>query len=163
MRYLISAVVLAAAGLAASTASANADWQYTQWGMTPAEVKAASQGATHHNRNRGLDTERLTAKLTASYKGETMPFIVVFLFDEENKLRVVTLNPLKMKDCPTVMNKLRVHYGNPKNNSDFIYADVARWDDYENSNLVVFLLINKNNCTIQYSKLPLTHSDGSNL
>ena len=85
------------------------------------------------------------------------------MFDEENKLETVTLNPVKKHDCATIRSRLRNRYGQPSEASDLIHADIARWDDYENSNMVVFLALDKDGCTIQYSKLPPTHSDGNNL
>ena len=166
MRYLKSALALAgltATGLAVSTISASAYWQYTQWNMTPAEVKAASQGAAQDNSNRGLDAENRKAQLTASYQGEATPFKAAFLFNEENELKDVTLTPINRSDCPMILERLRNHYGKPKENSDLLHADVIRWDDFESSNLVVFLTQDKEGCTIQYSNLPPTHPDGNNL
>ena len=164
--WVMSAVVgagLTIVGLAASTSSATANWQYTQWNMTPAEVKTASQGAAQDNSDRGLDAPNRKAQLTAPYQGEATPFKAAFLFNEENELKDVALTPIKKSDCPFVLDLLRKHYGQPKENSDLIHADVTRWDDFENSNLVVFLNLEKDGCTIQYSKLPNTHPDGNNL
>ena len=166
MRNLVNALAaagLAVSGLALASNSAAADWQYTQWNMTPAEVKAASLQKAQDNSDRELDSENRTAKLTAPYQGEAISFRVVFLFNAENELKTVTLTPLKRDDCSLIMSRLMNHYGQPKENSDMIHADVARWDDYEDSNLVVYLKLEKEGCTIQYSKLPPTHPNGNNL
>ena len=166
MRHVVNALAmagLAVSGLAVSSNSASANWQYTQWNMTPAEVKAASQDKAQDNSDRALDAENRQAQLTAPYQGEAMSFRAVFLFNAEDELKTVTLTPLKRDDCPSVMSRLVDHYEQPKENSDMIHADVARWDDYENSNLVVYLKLEKEGCTIQYSKLPPTHPDGNNL
>ena len=166
MRYLKSALALAglaASGLAASTISAAANWQYTQWNMTPSEVKAASQGAAQDNNDRGLDAENRKAQLTAPYQGEATPFKAVFLFNEESELKTVTLTPVEESQCPMILDRLRRHYGQLKENSDLVHANVIRWDDFESSNLVVFLTLDAGGCTIQYSKLPPTHPDGNDL
>ena len=166
MRNVVStlaAVGLVATGLAVSAAPAAANWQYTEWNMTPAEVKAASHGATQDNSDRGLDVQGRKAKLTAPYQGEAMPFKAVFLFNGENQLKDVTLTPQNKDACPAVLSALNRHYGAPKGTSNLLHAGVTRWDDFENSNLVVFLTLEKEGCTIQYSKLPHTHPDGNNL
>ena len=112
MRYLkstLALVALAATGLAASTVSAAANWQYTQWNMTPSDVKTASQGAAQDNSDRGLDAENRKAQLTAPYQGETTPFRAVFLFNEENELKDVTLTPLDKSGCKMILDRLRQH------------------------------------------------------
>ena len=131
--------------------------------MTPAEVKRAPQGTAQDNNDRGLDAPNRKAQLTALYQGEATPFKAAFLFNEEDELKDVTLTPVDKSDCSMILSRLRSHYGPPKENSDLIHADVTRWDDYESSNLVVFLTLDKKGCTIQYSKLPPTHPDGHNL
>ncbi len=166
MRNLVKALAapaIVAAGLAVSSNSATANWQYTQWNMTPAEVKSVSQNKARDNNDRALDAENRKAQLTAAYQGEAMSFMAVFLFNEENELKTVTLTPSKRDDCPLVLSRLVKHYGQPKENNDMIHADIARWDDYDNSNLVVYLKLEKEGCTIQYSKLPPTHPDGNDL
>ena len=163
LKNALAAAGLVATGLTTSTMPAAASWQYTQWNMTPAEVKAASQNAAKDNDDRGLDAPNRKAQLTASYQGEATPFKAAFLFNEKNELKDVILTPINKNDCPAILDRLRNHYGQPKESSNLIHADVTRWDDFENSNLVVFLTLEKEGCTIQYSKLPATHSDGDNL
>ena len=166
MRYVKSALALAGltlAGVTASTIAATANWQYTQWNMTPAEVKAASKGAAQDNSDRGLDAENRKAQLTASYQGEAIAFKAVFLFNEEDELKDVTLTPKNFNDCSLIFDRLHTHYGQPKDNSNLTYAGVIRWDDFDSSNLIVFLRLDKQGCTIQYSHLPPTHSEGNDL
>ena len=161
--YGLTLAALAAAGTTVSSNSADANWQYTQWNMTPAEVKKVSENRAQDNNDRTLDAENRTAKLTAAYQGEAISFKAVFLFNDENELKAVTLTPSKRDDCPLVLSRLVDHYGQPKANSVMGHADIARWDDFANSNLVVYLKLEKEGCTIQYSKLPPTHPDGNNL
>ena len=79
-----------------------ADWQYTQWGMSPAEVQAASNGTAVANQDRRLDADDLTAGLTAFYRGDKRPFTAVFLFDTGGKLSAVNLNPTDRISCDPI-------------------------------------------------------------
>jgi hypothetical protein len=166
MRKLFSPLVvtaLATVGSMVFTPSAFADWQYTQWEMTTAEVKTASHGAAQDNNNRELDAEDLKAQLVAHYNGEAISFTAVFLFDNESKLKDVTLNPTSTADCPKIESRLRSHYGDPAESTDLIHAGVIRWDDFDDKNQIVFLKTDKDGCTIQYSKLHNTRPNGDGL
>ena len=90
-----------------------ADWQYTQWGMSPAEVQAASNGTAVANQDRRLDADDLTAGLTAFYRGDKRPFTAVFLFDTGGKLSAVNLNPTDRISCDPIRQSLADHYGKP--------------------------------------------------
>ncbi len=95
------------------TTPAWADWQYTQWGMSPAEVQSASNGTAVVNQDRKLDAADLTAGLTAFYRGDKRPFTAVFLFDAAGKLSAVTLNPTDRISCDSIRQSLDAHYGAP--------------------------------------------------
>ncbi len=163
VRAAAATFALAALALAWSDGPAAADWQYTQWGMSPAEVKAASNDEARDNADRTLDAEGVEARLTVPFQGETLPFTAVFLFDAQDKLRYVTLNPVGQIACPVVVQALAAHYGRPEGKVDMIHATTMRWDDVTNDNLVVYLDLGHGNCTIQYSKLPPTRPDGKSL
>lgn len=156
-------VTLAAIALASSVVPAAADWQYTRWGMSPAQVKAASNDEARDNADRGLDAEGVEARLTVPFQGETLPFTAVFLFDAQDKLRYVTLNPVGQIACPVIVQALAAHYGPPEGKADMIHATTMRWDDETNDNLVIYLDLGHGNCTIQYSKLPPTRPNGKSL
>ena len=157
------AFALATSALACSALPAAADWQYTQWGMTPNEVRAASNDVAHPNLDRALDAEDLRAVLTAPYQGAAIPFTAVFLFDPENKLQAVTLNPVGGIACPVIVQALNANHGAPEGMADMVKAKTLRWDDIANDNLVVYVDLGQGNCTIQYSKLPPTRPDGKSL
>lgn len=154
---------LAIGALAASVLPAAADWQYTQWGMTPAQVKAASGEVAQANPDRRLDADGLSAALTASYQGESIPFTAAFLFNRQDMLRYVTLSPVDRISCPLIVETLAAHYGPPEGKADMVHARTMRWDDAVNDNLVVYLDLGGGSCTIQYSKLPPTRPDGKGL
>ena len=137
-----------------------ADWQYTQWGMSPAEVQAASNGTAVANQDRRLDADDLTAGLTAFYRGDKRPFTAVFLFDTGGKLSAVNLNPTDRISCDPIRQSLADHYGKPASVDQHGFGQTARWNDVEGDNAVVFLDLGQGNCSIQYSSLPPTHQDG---
>lgn len=157
------AAALAAAAWTASAVPAAADWQYTQWGMTPDQVKAASEGAALDNGDRLRDVDGLKAALEAPYQGETVAFTAVFLFNDQDRLRYVTLNPIGKLSCPLVIQTLVDHYGPPGNRADMVRASTMRWNDLGNDNLVVYLDLGGGDCSVQYSKLPPTRPDGKGL
>ena len=138
-----------------------ADWQYTQWGMSPMAVQAASNGTAVVNQDRTLDAADLKAGLTAFYRGDKRPFTAVFLFDTAGKLATVTLNPTDRISCDPIRQSLDAHYGTPASVDQQKYGQTARWNDVEGDNVVVFLDLGQGNCSIQYSALPPTHQDGS--
>jgi hypothetical protein len=154
---------LGLAALVACVLPAAADWQYTQWNMTPDQVQAASDGVAQPNPDRRLDADGLSAALTAFYQGESIPFTATFLFNAQDRLRYVTLSPVDRISCPLVVQTLAAHYGPPEGKADMVHAKTMRWDDTENDNLVVYLDLGDGDCTIQYSKLPPTRPDGKGL
>ena len=139
------------------------DWQYTRWGMTPAQVMAASAEAAHGNEDRGLDAAGMKAELVVPYQGASLRFTAVFLFDAGDRLEYVTLSPVGPVSCPIVVQALSATYGRPEGTADMVHATTMRWDDIENDNLVVYADVGGGNCTVQYSKLPTTRPDGKNL
>jgi hypothetical protein len=77
-------------------ASAHADWQYTKWGMTPAEVAAASGGAVKVVRPSAESvadkTSRTLTECSGDYIVGKFHFYVVFSFDrQKHQLEEVTL------------------------------------------------------------------------
>lgn len=151
------------AALAASAQPAAADWQYTQWGMVPAQVMAASGGVARNNADRNLDVPGFTAELVAPFEGASLTVTAVFLFDAAHKLEYVTLHPIDRVACPVIVKALESHYGEPKGTVEMGPATTMRWDDDAGDNLVVYSDLGGGDCTIQYSKLPLTRPDGKGL
>jgi hypothetical protein len=162
-RWVVKAAVTAGLGLLFGATPALADWGYTQWGMSPAEVKLASRDQAQDNPDRSLDAEGLKAELVAPYEGDTLAFTAVFLFDDASRLQYVSLNPSGSAVCPRVMQHLASHYGPPEGAADMVDARTMRWDDVTGDNLVVFLDLGQGGCSVQYSKLPATRPNGKGL
>ena len=131
--------------------------------MSPGEVTTASNSAAQSNPDRMLDADGLKAELIAPYQGAALPFTAVFLFDPENKLEVVTLNPVGGIACPVIVQALGANHGAPEGDADMVLAKALRWDDLENNNLIVYADLGEGKCTIQYSKLPPTRPSGKSL
>ena len=159
----LAACALAFGTLAGSTGPAAADWQYTQWGMTPDQVAAASNATARPNLDRRLDADGLRAALTVPYEGTAIPYTAVFLFDAENKLQTVTLNPVGGIAGPVIVQAQAAHPGLPEGKVDLLKSKTLRWDDIEDDNLVVYADLGGNACNIQYSRLPPTKPDGRGL
>lgn len=147
--------------LAAQARPASADWQYTQWGMSPAQVTTASEGRAVENRDRSLDAGGLKAELAAPYQGASLPFTAVFLFGLRDRLAAVTLSPRDIGVCGKLPALLQAHYGPPVAREGVDKALTARWNDYGNNNAVNFLDLGSGGCSIQYSRLRETQSDDS--
>ena len=151
----------ACALLAVEARSAAADWRYTQWGMSPAEVKTASDRAAVDNPDRSLDADGLKAELVGPYQGGGVPFTAVFLFGLRDRLAAVTLNPRDLSACERLPALLQAHYGPPVSREGVDKAVTARWNDYANNNAVNFLDLGDGGCSIQYSRLRDAQTDDS--
>ena len=162
-RAWMVASALAASALACSSVPAAADWQYTQWGMTLDQVRAASGDAARPNPDRALDAGSLKAALTAPYQGASLPFTAVFYFDPAGRLKLVALNPVGEIACPVIVQALGANHGMPEGEADMVHATTLRWDDVENDNLIVYQDLGHGNCTIQFSRLPPTSPNGKSL
>ena len=132
-------------------------WQYTTWGMTPNEVKLASQGTASENYNRGLDSGGYRVRLVAPYTSGQLSFKAQFEFDEADHLRIVTLNYTGGGDCgPGVVFTLTSAYGPPQDRSETPnVVRIFKWWDNKSGNLVIFMEIGHgDSCSIKYSELP---------
>lgn len=104
------ALGLATAFLAASPAAAG--WEYTDWGMTAAEVVAASDGTvweTEHDPDNVLYGNQQLARGQVKYLGITMQ--VNFYFDPEDKtLAMIDILPV-VAECDKTLKKAEKAFG----------------------------------------------------
>jgi hypothetical protein len=110
-----AAVGLAAIGLLSSVPhAALADWEYTKWGMQPAEVINASRGSAVAYADRDHDWDVFRAEASASYIWHGFAFTAYFLFHRDSKaLNYVSLSLRAPEKCPDLDAKLRQVYGKP--------------------------------------------------
>lgn len=95
---------------------AAADWQFTKWGMTPAQVKAASKGAAKELLpDEAADSSpkdgHVKALLGSDYVSGNFTFRAYFRFDAEQKLREVMLS--NTSNGSDILDALKEKYGPP--------------------------------------------------
>jgi hypothetical protein len=91
---------------------ASANWQYTKWGMTTAQVQKASKNAAVPTTGESAGGE--TVKLTAPYSSGPFNFTASFWFDQSDHLTMVDLN-LSEGNPNELIGSLRNKYGEPAN------------------------------------------------
>src|SRR6185312_9469944 len=87
MKLFGMALALACCGAGA----AKADWEYTKWGMTPAQVAGAAKNLTKESTDLHPDSDGNVTRLVAPYKNGKFSFEAQFGFDAGNRLSSVTL------------------------------------------------------------------------
>ena len=111
--------------LAAAASPARAEWQYTHWGMSPAEVVAASDGKAHlAEPSKDTNTVFGTTGAEADYSEPPYSFRVVFNF-RYDKLTQVTLHPIGKVDCTPIANGFIARFGPPA--IDSLYTGVTKY------------------------------------
>lgn len=109
---------------------AAADWQYTKWGMTPAQVAQASRGALQpcdaacDRRKTATETPRLVG----SYKTGEFAFTAFAIFDRSERLSRVLLE-LHGPAGYALAAALRNKYGEPADKSRATVMDIHTWRD----------------------------------
>lgn len=132
------AVVVSSIGAAALPARA---WEYARWGMTPAELVAASGGvakrmAAPEPRSDG----KLIAKAEAEARLETVPVGVEFRFDPaSDRLAEIALRAEGKERCVALIERMRERYGPPLTSARFGQISSFRWHDSARSARVIFL------------------------
>ncbi|MGH1369353.1 MAG: hypothetical protein ACRBCL_12130 [Maritimibacter sp.] len=142
---------LAISALTLSGAPAFADWQYTQWGMTPDEVLTASEGAAQRpDMAEGFGTN-LVHLLTAPYAltDGQLQFKARFVFYDFQSLEMVSLVPF-VGECVSVYRRLEETYGPGGQHGDQIIR-LTKWFDRENDNVIFFTEI-QDTCTLSYRR-----------
>jgi hypothetical protein len=158
MERIVSACALLATATLALGSPAKANWQYTEWGMTPAEVTAASDGLATANNDRSQDAGTRIAKLVAPYKAGRFHFDAFFNFEDPDGLVSISL-VLKRPSrdaCSGVIATLSNTYGPPANKTEVEIGEVQKWFDEANRNGVVYLGMGseiQHYCLVQYMPL----------
>ncbi len=148
--------MMAAFGLLVSANPADADWQYTRWGMTPQQVVAASRGlAKPYQGDPTLANPKLLKKLMAPYSTSNFTFNAVFVFETTtNRLTTVHLVLSPTSRCPDLKDAMIREYGAPQISE--LGGSSATWRDSSKGNLVYYLhvpLEPGGHCEISYRPL----------
>jgi hypothetical protein len=142
---LIAAVVIAA--------PASAHWQYTRWGMTPAQVQAANP-AVQLGEDRGASARDSQVLASARYSASGLTFNARFGFDANGRLNKVSLDLLDRSGCVELNGSLRSVYGEPLPGERMSFAYLARWRDEAGGNMVSLLAIgglsSADTCSLDY-------------
>jgi hypothetical protein len=142
--------------------SAKADWQYTRWGMTPAEVSKASGGKAVNNSNAARQsTEDEIAKLVAPYSTGEYAFTAAFLFnrstDRLGSVRLKLENPSK---CNALRHELLGKYSKPFNDQWSGALKIATWHDRPNNLRIDIVDLGGTMCELIYRPLASANSKG---
>ena len=122
------------------TLPAKADWQYTRWGMTKEEVVSASRSTVFAvtKSEKGNASERQYL-LASSYNTAGFSFQVQFFFNKQERLDLITLNLVPLKECESLRLKLTDIYGPPAVTNTEWVGPVSKWWDKPNANVVTLL------------------------
>jgi hypothetical protein len=156
--------------------AAKADWEYTKWGMTPAQVEGAAQNRTRKNSDLHPDSAGNVTKLVAPYKSGKFSFEAQFAFDAADRLSSVTL-VLKDKfagqdmgmnmdmgadmsmnmdqgGCHDLQESVKTAYGPPQGGgSAHMQYAIETWQDPKNKNNVAYTVLDGAGCYVQYSAI----------
>ena len=142
--------------------SANAQWQYTNWGMSPDEVAAASGGEGARalsDPERQWDGVKIAAE--GAYQSGSYNFDTEFFFTNE-ELVSVKLN-LISDDLSTDASKLRhslyAVYGEPFAESSGMMK-IVTWHDAKKNNRLDLIVIGDLSVSLQYRPLRDASSSG---
>ena len=153
MRSSIRAVVLASLMIMFVANPAAASWQFTTWGMTPAQVIAASSGkamALSEEESKGLSSGNQIARAAMPYASGEFQFKAIFLFDTSDHLVAVNLD-LERGTMSALRIALEQKYGVP--------LPSGNWHSAEDE--IVFFPIGENHGFVLYR--PLTNQNNKGL
>ncbi|RDJ21997.1 hypothetical protein DWF00_27135 [Bosea caraganae] len=144
MRAVIVAI------LAMVPLAAKADWQYSKWGMNPAQVIEAARGAATPFQD-SSETADQRSKVVAPYQSGRHTFRSRFVFDRSDRLSIVMLELSDPSRCPELYADLTQAYGPPQAKSPQGYF--PKWWDRKNGNVVTLVDMVRTICSIQYMPL----------
>ncbi len=147
------------------TTAAQADWQYTRWGMTVDEVVAAGAGQVTQGFDAGSSSENQKTLASAPYNAGGRAYTAKFAFDLDGKLMEVNLHPVDVAECDDLFHDLRAAYGEPpKPPSPGGFLFIVKWQDTERRNDVAYLaipdMLNASSCRASYQDLPTKSQTG---
>lgn len=163
-------IALALACLGAS--AAQADWEYTKWGMTPQQVASAAKKLTKASSDLHPDSDGNVTKLIAPYRSGKFSFEAQFGFNAADRLSSVTL-VLKDKfagmdmgmdmgagmnmdhgGCHDLLATVKTTYGPPQGGrSAHMQYVIETWQDRKNRNNVTYTVLDGVGCYVQYSAI----------
>jgi hypothetical protein len=123
------------------SAHARADWQYTKWGMSPSELRAAAKKANVQLKN--VTSPKFVSRgflYEARYGTSKFDFHTTFSFHpKEKKLRLVSLTLEDVHQCRELASELKTVYGEPKMTSTLQITARKEWLDEANNNRIILI------------------------
>jgi hypothetical protein len=150
--------IIAVAAISAA-APAQAHWQFTRWGMTPAQVMAASSGTARKGEGDASAQGDATRQVVGDYAAGSFKFAVSYWFDGSGLARI-TMSQKDDAMCRELQRDLTARYGEPV---EYEGGSVQRrmWADKPSGNRVVLISTNLAFCELQYA--PLVSQAGAGL
>lgn len=150
--------IVAVATLAVA-ARAQADWQYTRWGMKPAQVIATSSGLVHAGSGEKSAQDSTTQGAAGTYAVADLTFEAAFYFDAKG-LQTVGLSLHNDQQCLALQRDLLAKYGEPVEKTG---GSVQRrmWADRAHGNRVALVTTDLAFCQLIYA--PLISAAGAGL
>jgi hypothetical protein len=151
-----------------AASAAKADWRYTKWGMTPAEVISASKNLARKSSDLRPDSDGNVTKLVTPYRGGKFSFEAQFGFDASDRLSSVTLvlddksagmdmdmdadTNMDQGGCHDLLMNLKTVYGPRQGGrSAHMLYSIQTWQDGKNKNNVKYTVLDRVGCFVQYS------------
>jgi hypothetical protein len=129
-----SAIIPALLGV---TQIAQADWQYSKWGMTVEEVRAASNGAAT-GASVSSHSKGASILLQSEYRTGEKIFDVAFFFDRKSGgLIMVRLSQRTSQECHDTLRALHDEYGSGEDTGS-PKVPSYRWHDEPSVNVVEY-------------------------
>ncbi len=121
--------------IAALSASAHADWEGTQWGMSPDETLAVLDGASPHSPAASeifeYDGAQYNPLVKAAHVIEGVEGEASLLFDGDEALYFVVFSPNDLAQCDALTTALSTLYGDVEP-TGFGTTAIYNWESGEN-------------------------------
>src|SRR5580704_5550110 len=138
---------------------AQADWEYTKWGMTPGQVVSAAKNLTRKSSDLRPDSDGNVTKLVAPYRSGKFSFEAQFGFDAADRLSSVTLvlndkfagmdmnmgadmnmnMNMDQGGCHDLLASVKTTYGPPQaGRSAHMQYSIETWQDRKSKNTVTY-------------------------
>jgi hypothetical protein len=130
MRHLIAVIIIL--GCAGRAVPAMADWEYSEWGMTPEQVASASKGAVKiipQAQRKRIEEAKMESGAEGTFTDGELRLHVAFSFDTGGTgLVAVGYNVLDAAQNDLLKDWLTRKYGPPHNKGGIPAIGLSTWD-----------------------------------
>ena len=167
---------IALAMVCCGASAAKADWEYTKWGMSPAQVASAAKNRTKKSSDLHPDSDGNVTKLVAPSQGGKFPMEAQFAFDAADRLSSVTLvlndksagmamdmdagmdvgADMNMNHgvCHDLRVSVKAKYGKRQGGgAAHMQYSIETWQDQKSKNNVTYTVLDGAGCYVQYSAI----------